>query len=65
MEQASSGNDPSSSGTHVVTLTAADVPGAELPEPFEVHAIPALQRWLLCRGIKAASSWKKAQLIKR
>jgi len=40
MENASSNNEPGSSGPCVVKLTAADVPGAELPEPFETHAIP-------------------------
>ena len=48
-----------SSGTHPV------VPGAILSEPLQSHAIQALRWWLLCRGIKALSSWRKAQLIDR
>ena len=32
-----------------VVLTAADIPGADLSEPLECHAVQAL--WLLCRGI--------------
>ena len=35
-----------------VTLTAADIPGADLSEPLESHAVPALRWWLLCRGLK-------------
>ena len=53
------------SGLHVVKLTAADIPGASLSEPFEVHAIPALRWWLLCRGVAAPQSWKKVQVIQR
>ena len=56
---------PSGSGLQVIKLMAADVPGAELAELLDIHGIPALRRWLLCRGIKAATSWRKAQLIKR
>ena len=48
-----------------VELTAADIPGADLSEPFEGHGVPALKWWLLCRGIKSLSSWKKHQLISR
>ena len=48
-----------------VQLTPADIPGADLSEPYESHTIPALKWWLLCRGIKAPSSWKKNQLIQR
>ena len=36
-------------GLHVVKLTAADIPGAGVSEPFKAHAIPALRWWLLCR----------------
>ena len=57
-------NEPSSS-TVAVTLTDEDIPGAKLRESFKTHAIPALQWWLQCRGIKIPSSWKKAQLIER
>ena len=48
-----------------ITLEPSDIPGAALEEPFEVHAMPALRWWLLCRGIKAPVSWKKKQLITR
>ena len=48
-----------------VQLTENDIPGAKLQEPLETHAIPALQWWLLCRGVKAPSSWRKPQLIDR
>lgn len=45
-----------------VSLKPADIPGADLKEPFETHAMPALRWWLLCRGIRAPSSWKKQQV---
>lgn len=58
--------DTSSSSTTVaVKLAGNDIPGAELEEPLETHGVPALQWWLLCRGIKAPSSWRKSQLIDR
>ena len=44
-----------------VTLTAADIAGATLSEPLESHAVPALKWWLLCRGLKVPSSWRKQQ----
>ena len=47
---------------HVVKLTAADIPGVGLSEPFEAHAIPALRWRLLCRGIAAPQSSKVAEL---
>ena len=53
------------SGVPDVVLTPADIPGADLSEPFESHAMPALRWWLLCRGISAPSSWKKKKLIDR
>ena len=49
-------------GLHVVKLTAVDIPGARLSEPFEAHAITALRWWLLCRGIAAPQSSKVAEL---
>ena len=55
--------EQSGSGVHSVILSPADVPDADLSELYEAHAVPALKWWLLCRGIKAPSSWKKAQLI--
>jgi len=48
-----------------VTLEPADIPGADLKEPFEMQAMPALRWWLLCRGISTPSLWKKQQLIDR
>ena len=51
--------------TTELSLTAKDIPGAELGEPFEQHQVPKLKWWLLCRGIKTPSSWKKAQIVTR
>ena len=48
-----------------ITLTAADIPGAELPEPFEKHTVSDLKWWLLCRGVKVPASMKKKDLIAR
>ena len=45
-----------------VVRTAEDIPRAEL---YMTHPVPALKWWLLCRGIKAPSSWRKRQLIDR
>ena len=44
-------------------LTENDIPGAILTEPLEKSTVPALKWWLLCRGIQAPSSWRKAILI--
>lgn len=52
-----------SSSQQVVQLTKVDVPGALLEEPMDKHSIPALKRWLLCRGIEMASSVCKGQLL--
>ena len=49
----------------VVELTEDDIPGAAPAEPLESHIVPSLKWWLLCRGIKALSSWKKQRLIAR
>ena len=57
--------DPGSSCVHSVMLTPADIPGAELNEPYEAHAIPALKCWLLCRGIREPLSCKMKQLLQR
>ena len=57
-----------SSGTsdyETVQLTANDVPGAQLDEPFDKHTVVELRQWLLCRGIKASTSWKKSRLVAR
>ena len=48
-----------------VELTADDIEGAHLDEPFDKHTIFSLRWWLLCRGIKASTSWKKSELITR
>ncbi len=48
-----------------IALTAADIPGAELSEPWDKHPVAALKWWLLCRGIKAPSSVRKKDLIDR
>ena len=32
-----------------VTLTAADIPGAELPDPLEKHSVTSLRWWLESR----------------
>ena len=48
---ATSLSEPGSSSPVSVVLTAADIPGADLSEPLEYHAVQALQWWLLCRGI--------------
>jgi hypothetical protein len=45
-----------------VMLGPADIPGADLNEPFETHVVPALRWWLLCRGIGSSSSSRKQQL---
>ena len=49
----------------VVSLTEYDVPGASLAGPMEKQGVPALKRWLLCRGVEVASSIKKKQLLDR
>ena len=64
MASSSVAEKPSSSSA-AVHLTEEDIPGAKLQEPLEAHAIPALQWWFLCRGVKAPSSWRKPQLIER
>ena len=48
-----------------VELNKKDIPGAAISELFECHTIPALQWWLLCRGVKAPTAWKNNQLISR
>ena len=51
--------------TMSVELTEEDIPGAALKEPLESHTVHALKWWLLCRGEKAPTSWKKAQYVSR
>ena len=48
-----------------VTLSPADIPGADLSEPFNRHTVPDLRWWLLCRGIKVHTSRGKKQLVNR
>ena len=48
-----------------VTLAESDVPGALLSEPMASHTMPELKWWLLCRGIKVPTSWKKQKLLSR
>ena len=43
-----------------VCLSAADIPGAYLSEPYETHAVPALRWWLLCRGLKVTDLLRQA-----
>ena len=44
-------------------LSEDDIPGAVLNEPLENATIPAFKWWLLCRGIKAPSLWRKPKII--
>ena len=48
-----------------VELNKDDIPGAHLSEPFESHNVQALKWWLLCRGLRVPSTWKKSNLISR
>ena len=48
-----------------ITLEPLDIPGADLSEPFDKHTVPQLHWWLLCRGIKVPTSWRKQQVIDR
>ena len=47
----------------MVVLTEDDIPGAKLHKPFERHKVTALRQWLLCREIKAQTSWRKSQVV--
>ena len=47
------------SGSGLVHLTEVDVPDASLAEPLEKQSVPALKRWLLCRGIETPSYAKE------
>ena len=49
----------------VLTLEEEDVDGAAVEEPLDTRTIPQLRWWLLCHGIEAPSSDKKATLIER
>ena len=46
-------------------LTEDDVPGVSLDEPMEGESIPALKRWLLCRGIETPRTIRKKPLLAR
>ena len=46
-----------------LTLSPEDIPGADLSEPFEQYTVSALRWWLLCRGIKVPTSWRKKKVI--
>ena len=48
-----------------IMLMKADIPGASLQEPLEVHNVSALKWWLLCLGMQVPSSCKKPNLIER
>ena len=48
-----------------VRLCPSDIPGAELSKPYQVHTVSALRWWLLCRGIRFPTSWKKQKIIDR
>ncbi len=61
----SSGGGESSTAVEEITLTAEDIPGAELSEPLDKHPVAVLRWWLLCRGIKVATSTKKKDLVDR
>ena len=41
-----------------IKVTAEDIPGAKLEEPLARHSVPALQWWLIWRGIKTPSTWR-------
>ena len=56
---------PSAPKYESVKLTASDIDGAQLDEPFDKHTVSSLRWWLLCRGIKASTSWKKSELVAR
>ncbi len=58
-------DEGTTSTSTVDELTETDIPGAILNEPLESATVPALRWWLLCRGIRAPTSWKKAVLIEK
>ena len=43
----------------LVELTEDDIPGAKLSKPFQKYTVAQLRWWLICRGIKPLTSWKK------
>ena len=48
-----------------MVVTPANIPAADLKEPFQNHTILALRWWLQCRGCIVPSSWKESQIISR
>ena len=58
-------NEPANTEPLVVELSEDDIPGARLSDPLESHNVQELRWWLLCRGIKVPTSWKKTNLISR
>ena len=54
-----------SAQVQTVSLTKADIPGTFLCEPMASHTTPHLRWWLLCRGMKAPTSWYKQKLLNR
>ena len=46
-----------------VTLKSKVLRGATLEEPLDSETVPQLRWWLLCHGIQAPSSEKKAAVI--
>ena len=58
-------SDCENAGLPEVVLTPTDVPDADLSEAYEIHTVPGLRWWLLCRGIKVPNSWKKRKIIDR
>ena len=62
-EAMNSSETPGASDYETVRLTPQDIPSTQLDEPFEKHTIVKLRQWLLCRGIKAPTAWKKSRLV--
>ena len=61
----SDGDLPASDRTMLLTVTLAesDIPGAILTDqPYNARAY---RWWLLCRGVKAPTSWKKNRLLSK
>ena len=54
-----------SDGPREVILSPEDTPGASLSKPYEKHTVAALHWWLLCRGVKVPTYWKKLDIINR
>ena len=48
----------------MVELTEDNIPGAKLTSAMDGYMMFKLKWWLLCRGVKAPNSWKKAANFK-